>query len=63
VIEAHGKPVGFILGMPESAERKHYNLINRHLKPENNLKVRAEMDRSGAKIHKSNRIFKKELRR
>lgn len=57
-----GKGIDVLLGtrMLESAIRRGYKLINSHLELETNLKVRAEMERTGGKIHKTYRIFQKE---
>jgi len=56
------KGIDVLLGtrMLESAIRRKYKLINSHLELETNLKVRAEMERTGGKIHKIYRIFQKE---
>ena len=58
-----GKGIDVLLGtrMLESAMRRGYKLINSHLELETNLKVRAEMERTGGKIIKRYRIFEKEL--
>lgn len=58
-----GKGLDVLLGtkMLETAIRRGYREINSHLELETNLKVRAEMERTGGKIIKTYRIYRKEL--
>ena len=48
--------------MIESAHEAGLNHIDSHLELEDNLKVRAEMERMGGVIYKRYRIFQKPIR-
>jgi len=58
-----GKGIDVLLGtkMLETAIRRGYKEINSHLELETNLKVRAEMERTGGQIYKRYRIYEKKL--
>jgi hypothetical protein len=58
-----GKGLDVLMGtkMLESLMRRGYKEINSHLELETNVKVRAEMERTGGKIYKTYRIFQKKL--
>lgn len=48
--------------MIESANEGGFEYIDSHLELENNLKVRAEMERMGGEIYKRYRIYQKPIR-
>ncbi|MEI6576325.1 MAG: hypothetical protein WCO63_09130 [Bacteroidota bacterium] len=56
-----GLPVPLVLKMFESAVKAGFKRIDIHLVLETNLKMRAELDRGGATIHKRFRVYKKFL--
>ena len=58
-----GKGLDTILGvsMLKSAQQKGLEYIDSHLELEENIKVRAEMERMGGKVYKRYRIFQKAL--
>jgi hypothetical protein len=58
-----GKGLDVLMGTKilESLMQRGYKEINSHLELETNVKVRAEMERTGGKIYKSYRIFKKRI--
>lgn len=59
-----GKGLDVMMGvkMIESAHNQGKTVIDSHLELENNVKVRAEMEKMGGKVYKRFRIFGKDLR-
>ena len=61
--EYQGRGLDVMMGIKliESAKRAGKTVMDSHLELENNLKVRAEMEKMGGQVYKRYRIYQKAL--